>query len=336
MSDPKVTVVVVPRERFNITELALETLYEHTDLPFKLVYVDGNSPRHIKHYLEVQAKQKGFSLIRTEHFLSPNQARNLGVAQVDTKYVVFVDNDLLVQRGWLENLVQCADETGAWVVGPLYFEGKPEDQIIHMAGGHANLRQEQGKRELYTRHILHGKRLPAVRSQLQRGPTELVEFHCTLVRTEVLEKLGPLDEKLMSTPEHIDLCLAVQEAGGTVYFEPNSIVTYVTPPPFASTDLPFFLLRWSDAWNRTSLEHFRNKWNLTEDDLYIKGNYKWLKGHRRLAFKPLQKSIGRVLPGKTAFKIVDLMDRAINFYLTNSTGRRGFGKKATSLAAPSD
>ena len=319
MSDPKVTVVVVPRERFNITELALETLYKHTALPFKLVYVDGNSPSHIKHYLKEQAKQKGFCLIRTEHFLSPNQARNLGLAEVDTEYVVFVDNDLVVAPGWLENLVQCADETGAWVVGPVYLEGKPEDQIIHMAGGQANFRQQQGKRELCEGHMFRGKRLPAVRSQLQRGATELIEFHCVLVRTEVFENLGPLDEKLMSSPEHIDLCLAVREAGGTVYFEPGSIVTYVTPPPFALTDLPFFLLRWSDGWNQASLEHFRNKWNLTENDPYITGNYKWLKAHRRLAFKPLQNSINRILPKKTAFKIVDMMDTVINSYLTRTT-----------------
>ncbi len=328
MSDPKVTVVVAPRERFNITELALETLYEHTAVPFKLVYVDGNSPSHIKHYLEMQAKQKGFRLIRTEHFLSPNQARNLGVAQVDTEYVVFVDNDLLVTPGWLKNLVQCADETGAWVVGPLYLEGKPEDQIIHMAGGQAKFSQQQGKRELQQRHMFRGKPLPAVRSQLQRGSTELIEFHCALVRTEVFEKVGPLDEKLMSTPEHIDLCLAVREAGGTVYFEPSSIVTYVTPPPFAWTDLPYFFLRWSDAWTEASLEHFRNKWNLTEDDSYIERNYRWTKNHRRLAFKPLQSSISRILPKQTALRIVKLMDKVINFYLTNSTGRQGLGKQS--------
>ena len=328
MSDPKVTVVVVPRERFNITELALETLYKHTVLPFKLVYVDGNSPGHIKHYLKEQAKQKGFRLIRTEHFLSPNQARNLGLAEVDSKYVVFVDNDLVVAPGWLENLVQCADETGAWVVGPVYLEGKPEDQIIHMAGGQANFRQQQGKRELCEGHMFRGKRLPAVRSQLQRGATELIEFHCVLVRTEVFENLGPLDEKLMSSPEHIDLCLAVREAGGTVYFEPGSVVTYVTPPPFAWTDLPYFFLRWSDVWNRASLEHFRNKWNLSEDDPYITGNYRWLKGHRRLALKPLQSWIGRILPKKTAFNIVNLMDTVISFYLTSTRGIRGLGKQS--------
>jgi len=86
----------------------------------------------VKHYLEVQAKQKGFHLIRTEHFLSPNQARN-SVAQVDTKYVVFVDNDLLVQRaGW--KISQCADETGAWVVGPLYFEGSQKTKLSTWRG----------------------------------------------------------------------------------------------------------------------------------------------------------------------------------------------------------
>lgn len=321
MSQPKVTVVVVPRERFNVSDLALETLYQHTAIPFKLIYVDGNSPTHIKRYLKKQAEQKGFHLIRTDRFLSPNQARNIALAHVDTQYVVFVDNDLLVTPGWLENLVQCADETGAWVVGPIYLEGKPEDQIIHMAGGEANFRQQRGRREFYEKHVFQRKRLPAVRSQLQRGVTELIEFHCTLVRTDVFEKLGPLDEKLMSTPEHIDLCLAVREAGGTVYFEPNSVVTYHTPPPFALTDLPYFFLRWSDVWNETSLEHFRTKWNLTADDPFIRANYRWARSHRRLAFKPLQNSINRFLPPKTAFKVVSFIDKAVNFYLTNNNSQ---------------
>jgi len=48
-----------------------------------------------------------------------------------------------------------------------------------MAGGHANLRQEQGKRALYT----HTGTVTAA-TALKAGPTELVEFHCTLVRTE--------------------------------------------------------------------------------------------------------------------------------------------------------
>ncbi len=45
---PKVTLVVVPRERFSFTMTSLENIYEMTDIPFKLVYVDGGSPAPIR------------------------------------------------------------------------------------------------------------------------------------------------------------------------------------------------------------------------------------------------------------------------------------------------
>ena len=58
MTEPLVTLVVVPRERFSYAPASLESLYEHTQLPFKLVYVDGNSPPKLKRYLEEQSRQK--------------------------------------------------------------------------------------------------------------------------------------------------------------------------------------------------------------------------------------------------------------------------------------
>lgn len=226
MSEPKVTIVVVPRERFDFSQLSIETIYQRTAIPFKLVYIDGNSPAHIKCYLEEQAKQKGFYLIRTNKFLTPSQAHHLGLAYVNTKYFVFIDNDVVVEVGWLENLVQCAEDTEAWVVGPLYLERKPEDQIIHMAGGQAHICEQNGKRKLVSQLAFAKQKLSTVRSQLQRGATEHVEFHCILLRTEVFQRMPLLDDKILSAPENVDLCLSVQKAGGSIYFEPNSIVTY--------------------------------------------------------------------------------------------------------------
>ena len=103
--DPLVTIVVVPRERFSQSINSLENIYENTPPPFKLIYVDGNSPAHIKSCLEAKAKQKAFQLIRTEHFLTSNQAHNMGLAHVTTRYVVFIDNDIFVAPNWLEKLV---------------------------------------------------------------------------------------------------------------------------------------------------------------------------------------------------------------------------------------
>ncbi|MDQ3753161.1 MAG: glycosyltransferase family 2 protein, partial [Acidobacteriota bacterium] len=159
MTRPQVTLIVVPRERFSYAARSLENIYENTEFPFNLIYVDGGSPPQVSRYLEETSRRRGFKLIRTEHYLSPNKARNLGLRHVETEYVVFIDNDVVVKPGWLAALVRCAEETGAWIVGPLYFIGELKRQVIHMAGGTISIREEQGKRFLYEDHRFAGKRL---------------------------------------------------------------------------------------------------------------------------------------------------------------------------------
>jgi glycosyltransferase involved in cell wall biosynthesis len=125
MGDALATVAIVPRERFSFAQRSLENVLAHTPRPFEMLYVDGGSPAHVRDYLRRQADRHEFRLIRTEHYVSPNTARNLAAAAVRTKYVVFIDNDALVSPGWLGPLVDCAEATGAWVVGPIYCEGEP-------------------------------------------------------------------------------------------------------------------------------------------------------------------------------------------------------------------
>jgi GT2 family glycosyltransferase len=292
--EPQVTIVVVPRERFSYTQKSLESLYKNTTVPFKLVYVDGNSPKHIKCYLETQSQLKGFDLIRSEQYLFPNQARNLGLAKVDTKYVLFVDNDVLFTPNWLEKLVQCAEETGAWVVGPLYLEGEPEKGIIHMAGGVTGFHIKHGVPSFYERHLLAGRKLDKVQSKLKRQEILLVEWHCVFARTDTFEKIGMLDEGFMSVAEHVDLCMSVRQAGGKVYFEPDSAIAYVPPTMLALSDYTYYFLRWGEAWGQVSMERLCQKWNVAQDDPFIPSQFLWLKHHRNLAFKPLRDAVRNV------------------------------------------
>jgi GT2 family glycosyltransferase len=297
MEAPQATIVVVARERFSLARRSLESIYEDTKFPFKLVYVDGDSPNSIKRYLEAKAQQKGFKLIRLEQYLSPNHARNLGLLQVKSKYVVFIENDVLVSPGWLEALVRCAEETGAWVVGPLYLMGEPKDQIIHMAGGLSHIIEQNGKRILYEEDWFPGIRLSDVPVPLKRKQCELVEFHCMLVRTEVFERIGLLDQNLLSVREHDDLCLVVRQQGGSVYLDPNAVVTYVYPPPLSLSDFSYFTLRWSETWIKATLQHFHKKWSLDMDENHPHYNYLW---NRRYLFfrqftKPLKNLIRRSL-----------------------------------------
>lgn len=279
---PLVTIVVVPRERFSCARQSLDSVLAHTQMPYQLVYVDGNSPPPVQDYLQQQAEAHSFRLLRTDHYLYPNQARNLGLAQVETKYVVFLDNDVIVSPNWLTALVQCAEETEAAVVGPLMCQYEPIHEIVHFAGGESHIWTDKtGRRRLREKMYDQGKRVADIRDRLQRTQTELAEFHCVLVRRSIFEQLGSLDEAMLNTKEHLDFCMSVRELGGTVYFEPDCVVTYVPGPPLELSDLHFYMLRWSDAWTFASLKHLQNKWNLAEDS-YFQTKYKKLeKGWRR-------------------------------------------------------
>jgi GT2 family glycosyltransferase len=326
-TNPEVTIIVVPRERFSYTRESLESIYENTEYPFQLIYVDGGSPPHIKEYLQAQATEKQFQLIRTNCYLSPNHARNLGLCRVSTKYVVFVDNDVIVTPGWLQSLVQCAEETQATVVSPLICQGTPIHEEVHCAGGETGVlvetKSETARRRIIEKIYQQGRKIVDVRPQLQRFKTGLAEFHCMMVRAEIFQQIGLLDEGLLNTKEHVDLCILVAEAGGTVYLEPASLVTYVPGPPLEWTDLSYYMLRWSDAWELASLQRLRDKWNLTEDE-YFKNKYNRLGWRRHMTIiNPFARNLPIGNFGSRAVgKILRLGDKIVNRYLTNRYAQR--------------
>jgi GT2 family glycosyltransferase len=317
-AEPLVTIVVVPRERFSCARTSLESIYEYTDIPFKLVYVDGNSPAKVRQYLEEEAHNKEFKLIRTEYYLYPNQARNIGLAHVTTKYIVFIDNDVIVSPGWLQALIQCAEETDAAVVGPLMCQNEPVHEIVHFAGGQSHVWVDKtGRRRLREKMYRQGQKVKEVYNQLARSQTELAEFHCVLVRHSIFDRVGMLDEAFLNTKEHLDFCMSVIQAGEKVYFEPACIVTYVPGPPLEWTDLHYYMLRWSNDWSLGSLQRMREKWDVAEDG-YFQVKYKQM-GWRRYGtiIEPLARRL-------TFGLATDLMSRAIakfehyfNRYLTD-------------------
>ena len=320
MVKPQVTIVVVPHERFSCTRASLESIYQNTDRAFSLIYVDGNSPDRVREYLQRKAHEYNFQLIRTEHYLSPNQARNIGLARVDTKYTVFIDNDVTVEPGWLNKLIDCAEETDATVVCPVVCIEKEFGTQVYLAGGEARIYLEVGKEsaERKVREKYYFKNLPLaeIPLRLKRQECKLAKFHALLVRTDIFDSIGQLDEKLLGDREHLDFCLTVINAGKTIYCEPDSLVTYVPPQNLTLADLSYFQLRWSDAWERSSQKYFRKKWNLTENR-YLE-QYERHLGHRQqILLRPLIKQLS--FGGYTTWleKVLVVGERKFNRYISD-------------------
>ncbi|VEP11472.1 putative Glycosyl transferase, group 2 family protein [Hyella patelloides LEGE 07179] len=338
---PKVTLIVGPRERFSYARQSLESIYADTEYPFDLVYVDVCSPKPIRQYLEQQAVEKSFKLLHTDYYISPNQSRNVGLRYVlnnmDSKYVVFIENDVVVKRGWLTRAVESAEKTGAAVVGPLTCIGQPEHQVIHNAGGRSYIEEQEKngkiKRRIRQKAFLTGRAIADVPEEMGLVQCDYVEFHCMLARTAIFIQTGLLDEGMLATREHIDFCFMVTEAGGKIYSDRQSIVTSdtlgiasnktgleawfgkVQLPDFKWSDMSYFMLRWNHEWDKGSLDHLRQKWNLAEDK-YFKKRYKGLGSRRReLLIEPLvdRLTFGRGNPWLEEKLIA--IEKRINSYL---------------------
>jgi GT2 family glycosyltransferase len=273
-----VTIVIVPREQFSRAHLSLQSILDNTERDCPIIYVDGNSPPDLARDLEAMSDR--LLLIRKDHYLPANTARNLALAHVRTKYVVFLDNDVIVWPGWIGSLIKCAEETGAWVVGPLYCVGGPESQEVHTAGADAGIVEENGQRRIHELHHHCGKQVAEVRALVGRAQRDEMEFHCLLARTEVFDRLGPFDEGLLVAFDHVDFCMAVRNANQKVFVESAATVTYLAPPPITWSDLPFFLLRWSEAWFQSSKERFCEKWQLNPGDAVFADHESYRLQHR--------------------------------------------------------
>ncbi len=323
--DPDITIVVVPRERFSCTKQSLKSILIHTEIPYKLIYVDGGSPQSVKRYLKKKAAKYGFTLIRRDHYLTPTEARNIGLQQVDTKYLVFCDNDVVVSSGWLKAMRSCAVETGAAVVSPLTCQYEPLHKVIHCTGGVADIKKDtiDGKDGfvMVDKIANQGKRVWKLRNELIREQTHMAEFHCVLIRRDIFDKIGALDENILNTKEHIDFTYRVKQAGEKIYFEPDSLLTYVPGPPLKFSDLHFYMLRWSNHWERSSLLYLKEKYQLLEDN-YLKkrlGKIGWRR--ERTIIQPIVNKFPTFM--RSSLQVfLQFIDLHLNTYLTRRYHRQ--------------
>lgn len=306
-----VTVCHVPRERWSVALRSLRSVLRHTPTDVPVVLITGGCPRETRRRLDrLLDGRPTRQALHLGRCLVPNEARNLVAALVTTPYVVFVDNDVLVAPGWLEALVACADETGAAVVGPLCLEGPWSSARVHVAGGDAHVATDDGTRRLVDRQGHWRRPWPGVQGTLVRGETELAEFHAILVRRATLDAIGGLDEAIRSFGEHLDFCMRVREAGGTVWFEPGAVVTYLWPSWLAPADLPFFTARWSPAWNAASAARLASRWHLPPTDERLVHMLHFADDHRRLWLKPF--SLGRMLGRDARRRLRRALDRVVS------------------------
>jgi glycosyltransferase involved in cell wall biosynthesis len=285
-----VTIAMIPRDTFALSNQVLDRLAETTPGGVSVIVVDTGASAAPRAYMEACCKQHGFTLLRSRKTATPSQARNAAIKFITSKYVAFVDNDTLVTDGWLEPLVNCAEETGAWAVGPTICERLPETTWLHGYDGELEIRQSpDGARYYHDFHCNAHLRLDSVRPQLKRTETPIVEFHAQLVAMKAFREVGDYNENIVNMYDYGDFLLRVRARGGKIMLEPGSLVTYVPPRGVPPEDREFFELRWSETWTDLTYRTMAEQHDLTLDHPDWKRPHNFVRSQRMFGKNWLRK-----------------------------------------------
>jgi len=156
------------------------------------------------------------TVIYLESNVGTTVSRNLALKQVRGDYVAVIDSDVVVPPGTIAPLIaRVARDVSCGLVAP---------RLVYPSG-HFQMSTDVFPtifRKLNRLLMLRAmeRKLDSDRSALQTQRVDYAISAFWLLRRDVLEAVGLLDEQIFYSPEDVDYCLRVWKSGYTVLYDP--------------------------------------------------------------------------------------------------------------------
>ncbi|HEY3521710.1 MAG TPA: glycosyltransferase family 2 protein, partial [Rhodanobacteraceae bacterium] len=204
---PKISLIVPTRDRADLLRICLESILAKSTYPdFELVVVDNQSrDADALAYLRGLEGRERVRVLRYDAPFNYSAINNWAARKCDGQLLGLVNNDIeVITPDWLEEMSGFALRADTGAVGAMLYY--PDDTIQH-AGVLLGILGVAG-------HI-HGKMPRGYRGYSARGLVaqnlSAVTGACLLLRREVFEDVGGLEEQLPVAFNDIDFCLRVRE-----------------------------------------------------------------------------------------------------------------------------
>lgn len=198
----KTSIVILTRNQLPITAGCLESIRRHTPEPHEIIIIDNGSTDGTPDFIRLQSD---IILHQNQDNAGFAKGCNQGIALATGEYVLFLNNDTVVTKGWLTHMLQVMEsEEHAGMVGPVsnFTSGHQRIPVSY-----TELSQLDAFAETYTA-AQAGNRL-----QVRR----LIGF-CLLARRSLLDEIGGFDERYrIGNYEDDDLCLRAIRHGYTLH-----------------------------------------------------------------------------------------------------------------------
>jgi len=206
LPEPRVSVVVVTYNNLDLTKTCLRSLELYSDHPnLEIIVVDNASSDDTPAFLTDWASRgEGRRIILNPDNRGFAAANNQGLAVATGDYLVMLNNDTHVTPGWVATLVgHLRRDSTLGMIGPVTNnignEARIDIRYDDMDG------MLQAAADYTARHVG------------QLTPLRTAAFFCVMLRREVYEKVGPLDEAFgIGFFEDDDYCRRVDQAGWSI------------------------------------------------------------------------------------------------------------------------
>lgn len=173
------------------------------------------------------------------------------------RYVILLNPDTIVRPGALKELITYADEhPSAAIIGTRLEDpdGTPQRSAFRFPGLRSEI-DSACKLGLVSRLFAHQVVAPPITNETTR--TDWVAGACMLVRREVFETIGYLDDGFFMYFEEVDFCKRARDAGYETWYLPCARVVHLVGQASGVTDSTQRSKRRPAYWFRSRQRYFR-------------------------------------------------------------------------------
>lgn len=224
--DIALSIVIVNLNTRDLTVECIRSIEkEAKDLSFEVFLTDnGSNDGSVEAFQKITKEQywkDRFTLILNDNNTGYAKANNQGIRKATGKYILLLNNDTVVHRDALQNLVKFANATpDAGVIGSrlLNIDGTLQMSCYHFPTITNAIKEYWlGQKGLFEKFAPRGETPVTVDS---------VVGAAFLITPKAKERVGILDERYFAYFEDIDYCRQTWKNDLKVYYLPESVITH--------------------------------------------------------------------------------------------------------------
>jgi GT2 family glycosyltransferase len=224
-----VSICIPTRDAKDLLTEALRSIYSSTQsVSFEIIVIDNASRDGTCEQL--QSEFPNVRIILNEANLGFGRATNQGIRISIGRYVLLLNNDTLVLPEAFDRLIEFMDahpEAGICTPKVLNRDGTLQKQCRRSFATPWDLFcYFSGLSKVFPHSRLFARYLVTYQDENAIHTVDAVSGSCMLIRRQVIDQIGLLDERFFAYQEDADYCFRAHKAGWEIYYYPKAQIIH--------------------------------------------------------------------------------------------------------------